>query len=255
MSKKNYFLWCALLATIAISGFQCSKDKNTFQLTLNWKAVVHDKPYVQYQFYTYEGVQKISFTNIGFYISNLELLKSDGSSVLLKDIDYLNFSDVQTSESAAALGISKIFSNMDEATYTGIRFGVGVRADYNTKVPGDFDISNPLSNNANYWSGWNSYIFTRTEGKLDTLGSGPGASNIDFTYHTGTDTYYRTVTLQKSINITANTTVDISYDIAKLFFNGTGYLRIQDKTTSHNPSDTALATFLMDNFAKAITTQ
>ncbi len=180
------------------------------------------------------------------YISNLRLLKSDGSTHLLKDYSLINFASNNV-----------LTFDVPAGEYTGLQFLIGVPADVNTdtdpaQYPNDHVLSVPGSQGM-FWN-WNTgYIFTKLEGKADTSGTNQPLL-YGFAYHTGDDHYSKTATLYKDVSIsngaTHNETLRLQID--KIFSpdNGTDIdLTVNPSFHSPGPLMDAFAT----NFAHAFT--
>jgi hypothetical protein len=149
---------------------------------------------------------------------------------------------------AAEKGFTIKAMNVTTGTYTGIRFGIGVTPDINAMKPADFPSNNPLSNSTYYWIPWSSYIFSKTEGLLDTLGN--GTFDLAFALHTGSDGLYRE--LEGGLPIVIEDQKDTQLDIVidyKLLLSG---IDIKKSPLNHNPSDLATITALVNNYVSAI---
>jgi hypothetical protein len=90
----------------------------------------------------------------------------------------------------------------------------------NATRPGNYTSASPLFDGANYWESWNSYIFAMVEGKVDT-GTVTPVFNLQYLYHTGRNSLYRTKTINKTFDIVAGQAnrLDLRLDIRKLFQN------------------------------------
>jgi len=150
---------------------------------------------------------------------------------------------------SAEEGYSIHIDHIPAKSYNGIRFGIGVPPDLNAKKPEDFPSANPFSNSGYYWQAWNSYIFMKTEGHLDTLGT--GAFDLGFAYHTGKNDLFRTVS-STNIPITIeegkNEEIDVRLDYKDLLAG----IDIKSKPLNSNPNDTVQIRQIVANLANAL---
>ena len=144
---------------------------------------------------------------------------------------------------------------LDEGVYNNLSIGVGVSSDLNAKLPSDFESSHPLSQFGSHWTAWNSFIFSKTEGMIDS--DGDDKADKGFAYHIGSDQMYRTLTLPNvPIEVIGDQTKEIiiSVDYKKVFGSASDYIDILQYPTFHNPQDPTLAELtedLANNFAGA----
>ena len=167
MKLLNFIFFSLLILGLASCNDDPADTKGT--VTLHFKAVYDDIPLQMFNNRPFENGQTLEFTHLSMIISDLELLKQ-GSPELLDEVEIVNLTFDNTT--AAEAGYTLTISGVPTGTYDGMRFGVCVPADVNAKKPADFPSGNPLSNTAYYWTPWSSYIFMKTEGRLDTIGNG-----------------------------------------------------------------------------------
>ena len=155
-------------------------------------------------------------------------------------------------ENAAKQGITVTLDNFAAGTYEKAQLGIGIDRTTNKKVPSDYKNGDVLAEVADYWDSWNSYIFTKTEGKFDADGSGKFAAS--FSYHTGTDEMYRAFTLQNPITVTSGKVTDISVEIDfKKVLNGSNGVidPLKDKN-AHSLANKPVGLRIMDNYVTAM---
>ena len=172
-------------------------------------------------------------------------LKENGNEVALIDMSDL------TDKTRAELGISKEFS-MKAGNYNVLRLGIGVPARLNAKAPQDFRSTNPLSEEAFYWKAWDSYIFTKTEGALDTLKN--GIFDLQFSYHTGIDEMYRTAELPKNFQIIENQTTEliVELDVKELLNGKSGSVDPRVDQNAHSVNNKPIAIAISNNYTTAL---
>jgi hypothetical protein len=130
--------------------------------------------------------------------------------------------------------------------------GVGVPNATNQKKPSDFKSSNPLSDLGEYWDAWNSYIFTKTEGQVDT--SNIVQNSFKFSYHTGTNEMFRNVSFAKPFEISAgkNTEIIIELDAKELLDGKSGAVNPLEEQNAHSLANKTVAIKISDNYKTAL---
>ncbi len=222
----------------------CKKDQEG-SLTLHFKAFYDGQPLPMFVTKPFTTPDQLQFTHLSLLVSDLVLL-DQSSTEDLKDIELvdLSFDDI----SSADEGYSIQIDNLPAKSYTGIRFGIGVPPDQNAKSPSDFASSHPLSKTTYYWEAWNSFIFMKTEGRLDTIGN--GAFDTGFAFHTGSDNLYRVVegTIPISIEEGKNKEIDIVIDYKDILEG----IDIKLNPQNHNPQDSIQIGQLVQNLSNAL---
>ena len=161
------------------------------------------------------------------------------------------------------MGESYYYHDISEGIYTGVKFGIGVNPDLNAYDPVYYNAlgtDHLLSSGIDYWSGWESYVFTKIEGFFDRNGNGTaggGEDDEEITYHTGTDALYREKTIDASIEIAAGSTftLPLIVDLDKIF-NSATTIDIPNEPVAHtNPlieENMIITTKIADNMVEAI---
>jgi hypothetical protein len=257
MKKLSFILLVALVSFAASCDNNNTEDKTS--LDLNFKATFGNDPLVLYQDYAAPNGHNFEMRIFNFFISDVKLIKNDDTEVLITESDYVNFNAV-TDQAAAEAGISLSFNDIPVGEYKAIEFGIGVSPELNAKDPADFSTANALGNAGNYWTAWNSYIFSRTEGEIDTLPSAAGGE-IQFLYHSGVDGMYQSRSFTKSISLAADqaNTISFSIDSREFFYKSGAEIDIPALNVSHSgDSQTAAYAIVKDvitNIADAISIQ
>lgn len=215
-------------------------------LDMNFKAMYAAKPLVISQVYDYNG-KKVMFEKLQFFIS-YDASSLDGTAgEVLPNTALVKLTNLTDTASAAA-GVTTSIT-MASKTWTSINFALGVPKAQNAKLPKDFTFPDPLSSSDNFWDGWQSYTFTKLEGKLDK--NGDGVFETPFTLHTGSDAMYRVVKFTKSYVIENNKTTTVKFEL-----NLNELLKSIDLATvnsSHQIGETATMKIIMDNYLTALT--
>lgn len=242
---KNIFLFLVAIGLLGLAS--CKKDDEATYgtLTLNIKAVYDGQPMQTFTTFPFDNGEQIQLSLTSLMLSDIDLM-NQSAATRISDIQLANMSFDNLA--AAESGFTIKSMNVATGNYSGIRFGIGVTPDINAMKPADFASGNPLSNSTYYWIPWSSYIFSKTEGLLDTLGT--GTFDLAFALHTGSDPLYRG--LEGGLPIVIESQKDTQLDIVidyKLLLSG---IDIKKSPLNHNPSDIATITALVNNYAKAI---
>lgn len=215
MNKLLVFLLCTVIFTA------CKDDEKTeitekSSLSINFYAKMGDKSIVLEETMGILNGNNLRFSKLGFFISDFSLTTNNGANVTdIFDLNHIDFSNNKT----LALAEQGVTINNDQipvGNYTGIKFSFGVNSDFNAQAPSDFAATHPAGNSDLYWNAWESYIFSTTEGRLDTQGD----DNFDklFVWHTGSNDALRIVNLPIDIEISqdGDATIDITLDLETL---------------------------------------
>ena len=229
-------------------------------LSITFRAVYESNPMVVFSNYATPNGDNIQFQTLNFMLSDLILVKTNGEEVLLKDIEYIDFSNTYDVEKATA-GIVLTFNEIDTGTFKAIKFGVGVSPTLNATEPDAYETTSPLSQTGNYWNAWNSYIFSRVEGILDTLPAATGG-NLSFFYHGGRDEMYQPRTFTKSFSLDENQTNALSFKIETkdIFYKTGAEMDIPAYSSSHangavGSTDFNVSLQILTNIADALSVQ
>lgn len=198
--RQLSFLTFALLVLFT----SCKEDKQ--DVKLNFKLTYDGEPLVMFEEYTYPTGEKMLFNRFSFYLSDAALNHKDGQNELM-DVTYLNFTVQNSTLSGAEEGITIDFNDLEDKDYDRLFMSIGVNAANNALTPADFSPNNDLSKTSEYWPGWDSYVFTKTEGQID-LGE---PQMTGFSLHTGSD----------------EALVDYSFDVSDLASSNNGTIEIK----------------------------
>ena len=227
----------------------CSEDDGEIQIKL--KLEYQGTPVVMLDRFQYpDNGPEFFFLKFSMFMSNLELIGDN--TIELMDIDLLNFSDSHSTLTGAEEGFVLSIKDVAPGSYTGLRFDIGVPDTLNAQSPADFSNDHPLASTAEYWEGWNSYIFMKTEGRIDLEGDDDFETGMAL--HIGSDAVYRSKTMSESIQINAEetTVTTITIDLYKLFVNGNDTYDIYTTPQIHTLEEIDFAIELADNLVQAI---
>lgn len=183
--------------------------------------------------YTTSTGRQISLSKAQLYISNIELVKTDGSVYSVPNTTLLQVFGTET----------YTIGGVPTGNYKSVRFNVGLDPATNLKNPSTS--SSDVLNTPSMWFGTTAqpqgYIFVNLQGKIDTTAdaSGTVASMQPFNLLIGTDANYKKVVMpDKNFSVTPGTQLlHINTDYSKLF-NG---IKLSDSNNLmiSSPSDNA----------------
>ena len=165
----------------------CKKlSSDTSLLVLNVTPYFGNDPIVSNRSYRTASGDSVNFSRTSFYISNIQLTATDGTTY--SDSGYIlitpyNFQSV-------------IAGSIPVGNYKSISFNVGVAPSLNHLDPSIYS-GGALANQGptmHFTSNTDGYIFMAVEGMADSTNSN-GRPNKAFSYHIGTDSLLRTVNL------------------------------------------------------------
>ncbi|MEO6189057.1 MAG: MbnP family protein [Saprospiraceae bacterium] len=234
-----------LIIACSIIDLSCTKEVSAPKLELLIKGKFKDKPLVFAPGFSYDYFDgsKISFTRSEFFLSHLEMLNEHNEYIPFGDIYHVELQNHHISIEKANEGYKISLTLNQKGTFKGIRFGLGLDSLVNKKAPSDYSNDNILAIGDNYWSGWKSYIFSKTEGSLSN-----STKSILFAYHSGFNESYRTIHIVKSFNLNEDQTTSfvIEIDHSKIFGNPADYIGIYDNNIVHE--GTNFLSKFMDQF-------
>lgn len=240
-----------LLFMVVVGSFlRCSmphhQDEFFGDVEFVFKGKYANEPLVMGKNYSYFDQSLINFTKSEFFISQIKL-KSASHEHLLTDIAFISLTESHTSIELSEAGYKLKFSNIPVDQYSALSFGIGVPSNLNSKQPSQFDINHPLGEGSHYWSGWKSYIFSKTEGVMTN-----GADATNFAYHSGFNSAYRSFEFQKNITVKANETTQIvvEMDHQRQFGTSTHFVNIAQDPIFHDGGAFMIA--FMNNYQSSI---
>ncbi len=249
-------LFIATLAA-AVSFISCGDKKNSeaAKVDLNFKANFGDAPLAMFtRAYPYPEGLNVRFQNFLFYISDVVLIREDGSEHKLSEVELLGFKNIQD-DAAAARGISTSSAEVPAGVYKGLRMGIGIAPALNGTQPGDYKPGHPLTDN--YWSWALGYIFTKIEGNADLNGDGNFNENVKLTFHIGANELYKVKSFDKTFTVRAGEALTLPFqvDLRRVLVAPNGnFLDFRSIQQDHT-NDMNVARFIMDNLFEAVRIQ
>ena len=251
-SLSKYFLLLFALGSVTFSACKKDEEDETPQpdptptvssMRLEMEHVFGGANFTLNTPFVTAGGDTLNFNLFRYYISNLVLVKTDGSEYKVPESYYLVDQSVPTSRLIT-------ISDIPVAEYKGFRFMLGVDSTRNVSgtQTGALDPANNM-----FWS-WNSgYIFLKAEGTSPQITDMGGA----FTYHLGGfrttnntrayQTFSHTFSGEvMSIKPNAIPQIHMKVDLRALF-NG---VSVASNPMTHMPGATAVS--MMQNFASGV---
>lgn len=245
------FAW--VIALTVLLAASCGNDNNeTASVSLDFKARFGAAPLTMFtRAYAYPEGMNVRFQNFLFYVSDVELIREDGSAQKVSEVELISFKNIQD-DAAAQKGIQISKSNIPPGNYKGIRFGIGVAPALNGTQPGDYKPGHPLTDN--YWSWALGYIFTKIEGNADLDGDGNFNENAKLTFHIGANSLYRTKTFDKNLTVKAGETLRIPFqvDLRRVLITPQNIFLDFRSVRQDHTNDMNVARFIMDNLEQAV---
>ncbi|MEM7367562.1 MAG: MbnP family protein [Bacteroidota bacterium] len=185
--------------------------------------------------------QRFSMEVFRLYISDLRLVKEDGTDTLIAETLLMNFAEEEVRKTTHGEGLFQQFL-VPSANYKGIKFGIGVPTSRNNSDPTDFASDHPL--HASQGMNWNwtvGYKFLQLDGRIDTSANGTGPLDQGIAYHTGTNELYRQLEFtdaDHAFEVKAETELQfvIEMDLNRFFYNNSDTINMVQRPISHtNP--------------------
>ncbi|MEE9371877.1 MAG: MbnP family protein [Saprospiraceae bacterium] len=213
----------------------------------------------------YEGETLATFSDLNYpnpnfpflvslvsaFLSNITIFNGTNEQEIL-EIERIKINENQDDKASALLGTTLSIPHVVPGDFTGIRFGVGVPAQTNSKSPVDFPQNHPLFFSGEYWDSWDSYIFFKIEGKADMDQDGTKETNLAL--HVGSNEAFRIKEVMSEFTVKAQETTTLQFviDVKDIFdMNGAIY-DIVEAPQIHSLSQIDQATQLADNLQQAI---
>lgn len=175
-----------LFVVILMVFSACRDDEKEANMNLVFQANFGNEILELNKEYTLLDGKAFNIARSDFFLSDVRLVSDNGTEVDLFDYIQVDF------ESSPG-GVSFLAKDIPSQNYETIRFGLGLNEEQNKTEPIDYSSDDPLNNSGYYWSAWDSYIFSKTEGRVDD--NGDGNVSEGWIFHTGKDELYREVSL------------------------------------------------------------
>lgn len=236
-----------ILLIVVLSASKCKDDtslKGSVDMII--KAQFNNQPLILNKAYDYND-KKVRFSKLTFFMSNVH---TGEINKIVAPITLVSFKDNDDSTKAAK-GLTLSIGNIEIGDKKQLGIGIGVSQEQNTQKPKDYPSSNPLSDGAEFWDAWNSYIFTKLEGSLDKDGDGKFETGI--TLHTGGNEVYQNLTFEKVYSVAHNQKTPLNFELnLNKLIEG---IDLMNTNSTHQTSDLPTMKRFTGNFVKALTIQ
>jgi hypothetical protein len=279
---KNLKLLC--LAVLLIGFASCKKKAKeepvptppavpTGTVELIFRPFVENEDFELGKDYYAPGEDLYAITKLKFFLSKIGFVKPDVSEktpisdtnpngIFLVNLSNPNadsgtggsLTDPPNSTRTAIQNSFRVSFKVEEGTYSGLKFNIGVPRPYNNADPTTAQYPLTLGQEDMYWN-WNSgYIYLLAEGNTEI-------DATDFTFHLGIGGEARTMPISFGNVLNPSTMIDVqkdqtttiivNIDINKFFMNGDGtFYRLQSQN-ERNVHGGAYADMLRNNIIKA----
>lgn len=208
--KALYFLFATSLILAS-----CDEDKKTtpnpqpVNLEVSFSHFFgNDSIILDQSQHTNAAGNSLTFETIKFFVSEVSLIKTDGSAV---PIPFYGLVDLDRQE------LRKLsLTNLPEGNYKGIQFTLGLDSAINAADPNSHAPGSPLNaliHRDMYWDWATGYIFTKIEGTYPKAGT-PNS----FVFHFGFNRWKKPFTLNKDFSLKAGSNaLALKADWSKVF--------------------------------------
>ncbi|MBK8847391.1 MAG: hypothetical protein IPO27_12935 [Bacteroidetes bacterium] len=251
--KKNKVILMALVAllTTATIFTGCKKDDDETpaptpsteqKLSFHMHTMVGTSAAVYGTQYQDASGRKFNLSDFRYYLSNIVLIKNDGSQLPISGKVIL----VNPATSKYELAKVPIGS------YKGFKFIVGLDSATNHSDPTTYAAGNPLAIQSPgiHWS-WNSgYIFMKIEGKVDTTQAANGPLDFEYFYHIGMDNFKCSIDFStEAFTVVSGSDYEIGleFDLLKVLNN----VDMRTENATHTMDNMPLATKIANNWPTA----
>jgi hypothetical protein len=241
----KYFFYILTFFSLFLVA-SCENKEKEGSLELTFLGRYEGNPIPMFTTVSSPSGDPIQFTGLSFYVSDVQI-KNGSSTEFLREIELIDLS--HDDAISASTGSQVNFTGIPPSSYEELRFGIGVPPGLNDMAPSDFSSTHPLSKTGYFWQAWDSYIFMKIEGRMDTTGN--GTFDMPFAYHTGTDELYRVLQSQVPLQIEDSKTTELT--IAIDFKNLLEGIDIRSNPQNHNPADSVQILRIVDNIQNSIT--
>lgn len=157
--KHNYILFVLLITSVLISCNKEEQPAGTGKIKFEFENVANGDLLVFGNTYLNAAGEEMTFSRFDYFISNIELLKADGSSYKVpKDSSYFLIKSISGESSYIQI------NNIPTGDYSSIRFIVGVDSAKSVAPLSERTGILDPANSDMYWDLNNGYIFVDVEG-------------------------------------------------------------------------------------------
>jgi hypothetical protein len=238
--KKITGLLGVLVLGFAIVFTSCDNDGGNGDLDLVIEGHFGNEILEFNKEYTKSDGERFIITRSDMFLSDVRLVADNGTEELLSDV-------IQVYFEFSPGGVKFDFNKVPSGNYESLRFSLGLTPELNSTRPLDYESDHVLNNSGYYWSAWDSYIFSKLEGKTEDAN---GDIVTGYLYHTGMNELLREVTIPLNYNLKSKESNELrlTFDHEKLFYENGEPI---DLVITHDPTDLGVLGKLMDRMANS----
>ncbi len=247
--------WIKYIAIIILLGFYSCENENTeedrtdqpnFELRVGTN--FQGQQMELYDYYDNVVGDKMSFEQILLYLSDISLIKSNGDSVYINEIDFFDLNGPDETRTF----------DVPPGDYSGMVYHVGVPQRLNGMDNPDFTLSiydadSPLNvQNGMYWAWATGYRFLIYEGRLDTTPQNANDIPSFYSIHLGKDTLYTQIQVNLPFTVTDFDTrsFKIDWDLSRCIYNAEDTLNLRSPLESQFHGEDSDLGFRFQNLLK-----
>jgi len=187
-----------------------------------------------------EAGDKVSISRLAYLISNIALIRRDGSKVRIANGPAL-FNPSENRNTVMIEGVPR-------GDFSGISFDVGLDPKTNHSDPSHYAPSHPLNPQVCklHWSWKGGYVFLAVEGGY----ASKDGKRRGYSYHLGNDGNRTTVKAAGALRISGDAVATVDFDVAQLF-NGISLSPLDGADSTHSAPNDPLAARLKANLSTA----
>lgn len=225
----------------------CKKKETYHQLTINIDHVFNDQAF-QFNDLSLQNQagNLLSFYTFKYLISGIELVQSDGGSLVLEN-SYAFIDPVNNRTNF-------VLDSIPEGDYTAIKMTIGLDDATNKSNPNLYAANHPLSPTLNdmHWDWSSGYIFLTMEGQYKADANANSTSA--FSYHIAFDENrmpFDFTNLNLTLAGEESSTLSLQLDLADIF-NAPNVINIDNGNVSHSSGDNGLANNISTNVKSSL---
>ncbi|MEL6389422.1 MAG: MbnP family protein [Bacteroidota bacterium] len=237
--------YASTLLFIVLLLFGCGDSETTQDISLNFSLTYDGEPLVMTQDYTYPDGKLIRFNRVSFFLSDIEL-EADGKTIPLSEVQMVNLTRSHLDEASAREGLTIDLGEVEATNVTGMSFDLGLQDSQNAQSPDAYPTDSPLANSAEYWVGWQSYIYYKIEGFVDMDGDNEPEETVAL--HIGSNPVRREIVVDE---LGGSGQVQMVIDLKDVFDNN-GIFDLEASPRIHHLGQLEQAGVIADNLANAL---
>ncbi|HNS13542.1 MAG TPA: hypothetical protein PKM97_13085 [Bacteroidia bacterium] len=248
-NKLTYAVLALLALSVTFTG--CEEDEDpqpqnptTAELIFHLHTLVGNNSVAYGTTYQTASGRSFNISDFQYYLSNIVLIKSDGSELPLTGKVIL----ARPTQTAYSLG------EVPAGNYLGFKFIMGLDSATNHMDPTTYPAGNPLAiqTPSVHWAWSSGYIFMKVEGMVDTTLAANGPLDLEYFYHIGMDTFKRNIDFSTdAFTVTGGVKheIGIEFDLLDVLAN----VDMRTENETHTMNNMPLAMKIANNWPSSFT--